>query len=200
MNYYKSSKKTYETDEEIKELALNYLDKYQPSKKDLRLYLFKKVLSDEQGSANKSIILEQIDKIVAQLDSLGLVNDDLYSEIKSKSFLKRGYSINKIKMTLSLKGIDSELLKKTIENIKKDNEDPDFYSAIKICKRRRIGPYRPDANKEMFFKKDIGVLARAGFSYDTSVEVLNIDKQELKILEKNYRLFLFSLLFSVFCN
>ena len=33
MNYYKSSKKTYETDEEIKELALNYLDKYQPSKK-----------------------------------------------------------------------------------------------------------------------------------------------------------------------
>jgi regulatory protein len=108
----------------------------------------------------------------------------LYSEIKSKSFLKRGYSINKIKMTLSLKGIDSELLKKKIENIKKDNEDPDFYSAIKICKRRRIGPYRPDANKEMFFKKDIGVLARAGFSYDTSVEVLNIDKQELKILEK----------------
>ncbi len=64
MNYYKSSKKTYETDEEIKELALNYLDKYQPSKKDLRLYLFRKVLSDDQGSANKSIILEQIDKVI----------------------------------------------------------------------------------------------------------------------------------------
>ncbi len=184
MNYYKSSKKTYETDEEIKELALNYLDKYQPSKKDLRLYLFKKVLSDEQGSANKSIILEQIDKIIHQLDSLGLVNDDLYSEIKSKNFLKRGYSLNKIKMTLSQKGIDSEQLKKTIDKIKEDNEDPDFYSAIKICRKRRIGPYRPDANKEMFYKKDIGVLARAGFSYDTSVEVLKIEKKELKILEK----------------
>ncbi|MDB0036802.1 recombination regulator RecX [Pelagibacteraceae bacterium] len=184
MNYYKSSKKTYETDEEIKELALNYLDKYQPSKKDLRLYLFRKVLSDDQGSANKSIILEQIDKIINNLEQLGLINDDLYSEIKSKNFLKRGYSLNKIKMTLSQKGIDSELLKRTIENIKNNHEDPDFYSAIKICKRRRIGPYRPDANKEMFLKKDIGVLARAGFSYDTSMQVLNIDKQELKILEK----------------
>ena len=112
MNYYKSSKKTYETDEEIKELALNYLDKYQPSKKDLRLYLFKKVLSDEQSSANKSIILEQIDKIIHQLDSLGLINDDLYSEIKSKNFLKRGYSLNKIKMTLSQKGIGSEITTK----------------------------------------------------------------------------------------
>ena len=80
--------------------------------------------------------------------------------------------------------VDPERLKKTIDNIKKENEDPDFYSAIKICKKRRIGPYRPDANKEMFFKKDIGVLARAGFSYDTSREVLNIDKKELKILEK----------------
>ena len=184
MNYYKSSKKTYETDEEIKELALNYLDKYQPSKKDLRLYLFKKVLSDEQGSANKSIILEQIDKIIHQLDNLGLVNDDSYSEIKSKNFLKRGYSLNKIKMTLSQKGIDNEQLKKTMDKIKEDNEDPDFYSAIKICRKRRIGPYRPDANKEMFYKKDIGVLARAGFSYDTSVEVLKIDKKELKIIEK----------------
>ena len=184
MNYYKSSKKTYETDEEIKELALNYLDKYQPSKKDFRLYLFKKVLSDEQGTASKSIVLEQIDKVIQQLDSLGLVNDDLYSELKSKNFLKRGYSINKIKMTLSQKGIDSELLKKTIDKIKNDHEDPDFYSAIKVCKRRRIGPYRPDANKEMFFNKDIGVLARAGFSYDTSIQVLKIEKKELKILEK----------------
>ena len=40
------------------------------------------------------------------------------------------------------------------------------------------------ANKEMFLKKDSGVLARAGFSYETSMEVLNIDKKELKILEK----------------
>ncbi len=119
MNYYKSSKKTYETDDEIKELALNYLDKYQPSKKDLRLYLFKKVLSNEQSSANKSIILEQIDKIIYQLDSLGLVNDDLYSEIKSKNFLKRGYSLNKIKMTLSQKGIGSELLKKRLKILSK---------------------------------------------------------------------------------
>ena len=87
-------------------------------------------------------------------------------------------------MTLSQKGIDSQQLKKTIDKIKEDNEDPDFYSAIKLCRKRRIGPYRPDANKEMFYKKDIRVLARAGFSYDTSVEVLKIEKKELKILEK----------------
>ncbi len=69
------------------------------------------------------------------LENLGLINDDMYSEMKSKTYLRRGYSLNKIKMSLSLKGIDPERLKKTIDNIKKENEDPDFYSAIKICKK-----------------------------------------------------------------
>ena len=170
--------------EEIKELALRYLDKFQPSKKDLRLYLFKKILNEEQGGASKEVVLDQIDSVIQNLENLELINDDIYSEMKSKTYLRRGYSLNKIKMSLALKGIDSDRLKKTIDNIKKDNEDPDFYSAIKICKKRRIGPYRPDANKEMFFQKDISVLARAGFDYDTSKEVLNIDKKELKILEK----------------
>ena len=137
MNYYKSSKKTYETNEEIKELALRYLDKFQPSKKDLRLYLFKKVLNDEQTGTSKSVVLEQIDSVIQNLENLGLINDDIYSEMKSKTYLRRGYSLNKIKMSLSLKGIDPERLKKTIDNIKKENEDPDFYSAIKICKKRR---------------------------------------------------------------
>ena len=77
-----------------------------------------------------------------------------------------------------------ELLKQTIEKIQDDNTNPDFYSAIRICKKRRIGPYRPDANKEIFYKKDMGVLARSGFSYDLSKEILALDKKQLKIYEK----------------
>ena len=62
--------------------------------------------------------------------------------------------------------------------------NPDFYSAIRICKKRRIGPYRPDANREIFYKKDMGVLARSGFSYDLAKEVLALESKQLKIYEK----------------
>jgi regulatory protein len=85
---------------------------------------------------------------------------------------------------LAQKGIDGELLKKTMNDIQKDNVDPDFYAAIRVCRGRRIGPYRPDANREIFYTKDTGVLARAGFSYATSKNVLGLDKNELKIFEK----------------
>ena len=184
MNQSKSIHQNLDTVEEIKELALKYLDKYQPSKKSLQIYLFRKAIDAQSNTIEKSEIIKKIDIVLDDLEEKGILNDTLYSEIKSKNFLKRGYSLNKIKQHLSQKGIGSELLKQTIEKIQNDNTNPDFYSAIRICKKRRLGPYRPDANKEIFYKKDMGVLARSGFSYDLSKEVLALDKKQLKIYEK----------------
>jgi len=181
MRFNKSAKQSINSREDIKELSLKYLDKYQPSKKDLRIYLYRKVLDTDYLDKDKESILREIDMVIDNLESMGVINDTIYSEIKSKNYLKKGYSLNKIRMNLAQKGIDGELLKKTMNDIQKDNVDPDFYAAIRVCRRRRIGPYRPDANREIFYIKDTGVLARAGFSYSTSKNVLGLDKKELKI-------------------
>jgi regulatory protein len=167
-------------------LALKYLDKYQPSKKDLRIYLFKKSREIPLDNKDKTKTLEEIDDVILSLEKLGLIDDKIYSEIKSKNFLKRGYSINKIRSVLMKKGVNDNLLHRTIEGILKDNEDPDFYSAIKLCKRRGIGPYRPEANRKIFYIKDTGVLARSGFSYEISKRVLDLEQKELKIFEKKF--------------
>ena len=66
-------------------------------------------------------------------------------------FLRRGYSLNKINQSLRNKGIDPENVKKSIDKIKEDEIEPDFVSALKLCKRRRIGPLRPEANRELFY-------------------------------------------------
>ncbi len=184
MNQSKSIYQNLETVDEIKELALKYLDKYQPSKKSLQIYLFRKAIDAQSSSVEKSEIINKIEIVLNELEEKGILNDSLYSELKSKNFLKRGYSLNKIRQHLSQKGISGELLRKTIEKIQNDETNPDFYSAIRICKKRRIGPYRPDANKEIFYKKDMGVLARSGFSYDLSKEVLGLDQKQLKIYER----------------
>ena len=62
--------------------------------------------------------------------------------------------------------------------------DPDFSSAMKICKKRRIGPMRPESNRELFYKKDMGILARWGFSYDTSKKSLEMSQKEFNQLLK----------------
>ena len=86
--------------------------------------------------------------------------------------------MNKIRYNLIKKGIDQKYIKASISKIKENESDPDFFSAIKMCKKRRIGPNREESNRPLFYKKDISILARSGFSYDTSKKVLDISKVE----------------------
>jgi len=97
--------------------------------------------------------------------------------------IQRGNSINKIRNYLTGKGIHDEFIKDVVEKIKEDNADQDFFSAIKICKKKRIGPARAEDNRALFYKKDISLLARNGFDFETSKKVMDIEKDEyLKII------------------
>ena len=108
----------------------------------------------------------------------------MYSDSKARMFLRRGYSLNKINQSLRSKGIEDKYVKQSIEKIKENQIEPDFVSALKLCKRRRIGPSRPDSNRELFYKKDMGILARGGFSFDLSKRILDLDKKEFQKLIK----------------
>ena len=111
------------------------------------------------------------------------INDQFYSESKANSMIQRGNSINKIRNYLIGKGINDEFIKDTVDRIKEDNSDQDFFSAIKICKKKRIGPARVEDNRTLFYKKYISLLARNVFDFETSRKVMDIDKDEyLKII------------------
>ena len=97
---------------------------------------------------------------------------------------RRGYSLNKISFSLKSKGIGQDDIKFSLDKIKNDKSDPDFTSAMKICKKRRIGPIRPEGNRELFYKKDMGILARSGFSYDVSKKILSMTRKEFDQLFK----------------
>ena len=168
----------------LKDLAYSYIEKYSPSKQQLKIYLLKKYLTKFRGSQTKKDVSKIIDEIVESLESKKFLNDALYSDSKARVLLRRGYSINKINQSLANKGIERNLIKESIEKIKDDKIEPDFNSALKLCKRRRIGPIRPDANREIYYKKDMGILARAGFSFDLSKRVLNLEKKEFNKLLK----------------
>ena len=168
----------------LKDLAYSYLEKYSPSKQQLKVFLLKKYLTKIKGTVSKREVSMIIDEIIINLEKNRIVNDELYSDSKARMFLRRGYSLNKINQSLRNKGIDSKYIKQTIDKIKEDEIEPDFVSALKLCKRRRIGPLRPDDNRELFYKKDMGILARGGFSFDLSKRVLDLDKAEFNKLIK----------------
>jgi len=168
----------------LKDLAYSYLEKYSPSKQQLKVYLLKKYLTKIKGTKSKKEVSLIIDEVIKNLEKNRIINDELYSDSKARMFLRRGYSLNKINQSLRHKGIDSKYIKQSIDKIKEDQIEPDFVSALKLCKRRRIGPLRPQVNRELFYKKDMGILARGGFSFDLSKRVLNLDVDEFNKLLK----------------
>ena len=166
----------------LKDLAYAYLEKYNPSKQQLKVYLLKKYLTKIKGSKSKKEVSMVIDEIVQNLEKNKFINDELYSDSKARMYLRRGYSLNKINQTLKNKGIDDQFIKKSINKIKEDKIEPDFVSALKLCKRRRIGALRPGSNRELFYKKDMGILARNGFSFELSKKVLDLPLEEFNKL------------------
>ncbi|MDC0059648.1 RecX family transcriptional regulator [Pelagibacteraceae bacterium] len=180
MNPIKNKKDLEATIDQLRNASHKYLEKYSPSKQQLKTYLFKKFIKKNLKIFNKKEIFDLIDVVIASLESQNFLSDKYYSNAKAKIFLRRGYSLNKIRYSLLKKGVDQKYIKASISKIKENETDPDFFSAIKICKRRRIGPNREESNRPLFFKKDISILARSGFSYETSKKVLEITKDEFK--------------------
>ena len=171
------------TVEEMRNLASSYIEKYAPSKQQLQTYLLKKYLRSSANSINKSDISDLIHVVTEDLEKGKFINDKFYSESKAKNLIQRGNSINKIRNYLISKGIKDKHIKETIDKIKDNNEDQDFFSAIKICKKKKIGAARDENNRPLFYKKDIGILARSGFDFETSKRVMDLEKNEyLKII------------------
>ena len=146
--------------------------------------MLKKYLTKIKGTKSKKEVTSIIDEIILHLEKNKILNDEMYSDSKARMFLKRGYSLNKINQSLRHKGIEDKYVKKSIDKIKENQIEPDFVSALKLCKRRRIGPLRPQSNRELFYKKDMGILARGGFSFELSKRVLELDTKEFNKLVK----------------
>ena len=150
----KNKRKNLEmTIEEMRNFASAYIEKYAPSKQQLKTYLLKKYLKSSISSIKKKDVTELIHLVTEDLEKAKFINDKFYSESKAKNLIQRGNSINKIKNYLISKGIKDKYIQETINKIKEKNEDQDFFSAIKICKKKELDPQETKIIDLYFIKK-----------------------------------------------
>ena len=114
----RNKKKTLQvTVEEMRNFALAYVEKYAPSKQQLKTYLLKKYLKISVPDVKKKDVNNLIDIVLSDLEKSKFINDKFYSESKAKSMIQRGNSINKIRNYLIGKGIKNEFIKDTVNKI-----------------------------------------------------------------------------------
>ena len=124
----RNKKKTLQvTVDEMRNFAFAYVNKYAPSKQQLKTYLLKKYMKTTVPNVKKQDITNLIDVVLSDLEKNRFINDKFYSESKAKSMIQRGNSISKIRNYLIGKGIQDKYIKDTVNKIKDENSDQDFF-------------------------------------------------------------------------
>ena len=152
--------------EKLLKYAIYYLSKYSSSKKNLEYILKKKIrrLTDEK-KIRYQLYLE-IKNIIDKLESLNLINDNLYTESKINSLLNQAKSKNYIKQYLINKGINKKVANDQISLFYKKNENIEKENAFKFAKKKKL------LNDNLDYEKKLSKMAKAGFSYEIAKEIL----------------------------
>ena len=162
-------------------VAAYYLARYASSSVNLKRVLMRRA---QRSCAYHESPLEDaeamIDALVEKYCQAGFLNDENYALNLARSLRNKGKSARMILRKMYEKGIEAELaqhaLKATDDHLlecEEAAENAEDIAAWRFARKRRLGPFRAVAERPDCREKDLGSLARAGFSYDTARNILD---------------------------
>ena len=167
------------TDKYLHNAALHYLERYATSAENLRRVLQRRVIKSAAYHGTSVTDGEQlIDALIRRFVESGLLDDAVYAAMRATSLNRLGNSQRLIRQKLRQKGVGTEATEAALESLQRDQPDPDLKAAIRLARRRRLGPYRTSGDRTDRREKDLAALARAGFSYDMARRVIDAERPE----------------------
>ena len=158
------------TPQRLKNIALYYLKRFDSSVENLRQVLLRRVYdyAYHYPEWSKEEALHWIEEILEDFQRYGYLDDERYAEIKIKNYVAAGKSARYIAGKLKQKGVVESMVQDLLEEQSYDA----FATAMHFAQKKKIGPFRNSESREAFRQKDMAALLRAGFDYDTVLQVL----------------------------
>jgi regulatory protein len=179
----------------LHDAALAYLARYAATEAGLRGVLERRVdrwkRLAQQNAADAEAVAAQaaaarsaVREVVARLAAVGAVNDAAYAESRARSLTRAGRSRRAVAAYLAAKGVDPE----TAAIAMPPSEESELAAALVLARKRRIGPFRQgqtpdDAGR----RRELGVLARAGFTGSIARQALAMDLDQAEALVNEQR-------------
>ena len=158
--------------ETLRKAGLRYLERYAASTNVFKLVLKRKVNRMEGDLEQRPVEVEEwISEIVDRFTKAGLLNDSLVAENLCSSLLRRGISLKMVRAKLAAKGFERDVIRGVLDDISGEQEE--LEAAFLVARRRCLGPYREKKEREANRKRDLRVLAKAGFPYSISKQVID---------------------------
>ena len=161
--------------------AVDYLGRYASSRHKLGQILqrfARRKLTDYDADD----IATAIEQTVNQCSQLGYLDDQQFAVTMARSQRRLGRSQALIRQRLRQHALDNDIIAQALAEADKNSANGDLQAAIRFAQRRRLGPFaqrhsahhqRLDA--QQWKQRDLGAMARAGFSIATSSQILDHD-------------------------
>lgn len=116
--------------------------------------------------------------VVARLVALGAVNDAAFAASRARSLGRAGRSRVAVAAHLAAHGVAKE----TAQAALPEDPEADLDAAVLLARRRRIGPFRRVEADAELRRRELGMLARAGFPQPVAVAALDMAPEAAEAL------------------
>jgi regulatory protein len=173
----------------LHDAALAYLGRYAATEATLRRVLERRIQRWARlaaVAADPDLVARQVDamraalhQVVARLVAAGAVNDATFAESRARNLVRAGRSRRAAAAHLAAKGVDPA----TAQAALPADEESELASALVLARRRRIGPFRQgEAPDAVGYRRELAMLARAGFPQEVARRALAMEPEEAEAL------------------
>ena len=159
--------------------AVDYLGRYSSSRYKLSQILLR-FASRKLTDYDADDIAAAIQKTIDQCDQLGYLDDRQFAVTVARSQRRLGRSQAMIRQRLRQHALNDDIIVHALAKADENIGNGDLQAAIRFAQRRRLGPFakRDSAPNQRldpheWKKRDLGAMARAGFSVVVSQQILN---------------------------
>ncbi len=166
-------------EDSLHEAALAHLARYATTQAGLRRVLSRRVdrwvraQPEAVDPGRVAAAKEAVGRVVARLAAAGAVDDSVFAAGRVGRLARSGHSRRAIAAHLAARGVDAA----TIAAATEADPEAEFAAALKLARRRRIGPFRAGAADDAARRRELGMLARAGFARDVALRALATDTE-----------------------
>ena len=182
------------TESYLRNSGMFYLQRFPASSGHFRTVMMRKVRKSCAFHKDQDIesCTKMVESLVQDFISEGLLDDESYLRGMVTSLRRQGKSRQAIMAKLKQKQMPDHAITQTLENFDEENfDDPyeaEFLSALKIARKKRLGPF--DRKQKYEFEKALNALARQGFGFDTARRVLELKSEDIERDYPEYQVFL----------
>ena len=176
-------------DASLHQAALAYLARYTATEAGLRRVLDRRVdrwartLEPDEAGLAREAARAAVRSVVARLVAVGAVDNAAFAATRAQRLMRAGRSRRAVAAHLAAKGVDTETARAALAG----DDESELAAAVALASRRRVGPFRTASVDEAGIRRELAMLARAGFPRDVAVRALHMEQGEADAILRRLR-------------